>query len=86
MNCGLECDTCSNKPLCEDCMEFNKILNNLEIGVNSMKKRPLHKRIKIFLRRQINRIKYRNTKWCYDGTECNNCGEECCKGGVKYGR
>ena len=40
-----------------------------------MKKRPLHKKIKMFLLKQINRIKYRNTKWCYDGSECNNCGE-----------
>ena len=40
-----------------------------------MNKRSLHKRIKILLCRQIDRIKYRNTIWCYDETECNNCGE-----------
>ena len=40
-----------------------------------MDNRSLYKKIKIFLYRQIERIKYRNTRWCYDETECNNCGE-----------
>lgn len=49
-----------------------------------MKKKPLIRRIKQKIDKYISYWKYRNTIWCYDGSECDNCGDpECPRNEIK---